>query len=465
MRNPRNYSKLLLSMALTLVVLMSGATLSQRLNMVEAAELAHPQPIHSSAAGGLVTPRGGHKAILLPNGKVLVAGGDGLPGLATKFLISTELYDPLTRTWRSTGNLNTPHGGEEFTATLLRNGKVLVVGGVVQFGIPFLNSAELYDPITETWSPTGNLITGRAYHAATLLKNGKVLVVGGEKARVLSSAELYNPVTGTWSPTGDLNRARSYHTATLLLNGKVLVVGGYAGGTSAELYDPVTGTWSPTGSLNTAYYWHTATLLPNGKVLLVGSLFFGTSITTELYDPATGTWTFTGSLNLGRLYHTATLLSKGKVLVAGGSDRPSSTVHNSVEMYSPDTGTWRLIRKLNTRRTGHTATMLPNGKLLIAGGNNASGVLGSVELYDAPITLPKITSASTSGRKLFVFGKNFEPGAVILLNGKEQKTRINDQNPTTTLIGTEAGKKIKSGDKLQVRNLNGTLSRQFTFPD
>src|SRR5262249_25578657 len=120
-------------------------------------------------------------------------------------------------------------GTQAHTATLLPNGKVLVAGGEWQdpdSGTKSLSSADLYDPATGIWSGTGSLGTARAYHTATLLPNGKVLVVGGYDSYVfdpLASAELYDPATGAWSPTGSLAAARYSHTATLLANGKVLV--------------------------------------------------------------------------------------------------------------------------------------------------------------------------------------------------------------------------------------------------
>ena len=430
MRNPRTYSGLLLSLLPTLAVLMSGAILPQRLSRVEAAGPAHPQTIQSSVAGDIITPRAHPSATLLPNGKVLIACGYGTVGAQFSGpLSSAELYDPATRTWSSTGNLSTTHGGEEFTTTLLQNGKVLVVGGSPGFGA--FNSAELYDPATGTWSSTGNLIRGRLYHAATLLANGEVLVVGGENGGLLTSAELYNPATGTWRSTGRLNFARSYHTATLLPNGKVLVVEGYGAGTTAELYDPATGSWSPTGNLNTSYYCHTATLLPNGKVLVVGSFSFGMNKTTELYDPATGMWTVTGPLNFGRIYHTATLLSNGKVLVLGGSDKPSSSVHNTAELYDPATGIWTPAPNLNTPRSWHTATLLPNGKVLIAGGGNASGLLSSTELYDpgtnsntSPIILTEENASSAVALDSVTFGR--DPFRLVASHNfsADQRTRV-----------------------------------------
>src|SRR5205823_1767822 len=173
----------------------------------------------------------------------------------------------------NTGNLNT--GRQFHTATLLPNGKVLGTGG--NDSNRSCKSAELYQPATGIWSRTADRIQDRNTHTATLLQNGKVLVAGGfscgpppQSCFALNSVELYDPGTGTWSNTGNLNTARDGHTATLLQDGKVMVVAGDVSGTSAELYDPATGTWSPTGSLNFSRHAYTATLLLNGKVLVAG---------------------------------------------------------------------------------------------------------------------------------------------------------------------------------------------------
>ena len=122
-------------------------------------------------------------------------------------------------TWTATGSLNTARTFH--TATLLPDGEVLVAGGEDSNSNRLAN-AELYDPTTGTWTATGSLNTARSGHTATLLPDGKVLVAGGfesESDNFLASAELYDPATGSWTATGSLNTARAGQTATLLPDG------------------------------------------------------------------------------------------------------------------------------------------------------------------------------------------------------------------------------------------------------
>ena len=185
-----------------------------------------------------------HTATPLRDGRVLVAGGSRKQALS-----SAELYDPATKGWTRTGRLG--RSRQAHSATLLADGRVLVAGGFGTGGGNALNSAELYDPATGSWSSTGSLNQARDSHTATLLADGRVLVAGGEGQGSshggLASAEIYDPATGTWTPTGSLGQAREQHTATLLANGRVLVAGGEAPGgaalASAELYDPASGTY------------------------------------------------------------------------------------------------------------------------------------------------------------------------------------------------------------------------------
>jgi N-acetylneuraminic acid mutarotase len=335
--------------------------------------------------GSMTYAEANQSATLLQNGKVLLAagGGDGIPSTYA------QLYDPKSETWSTTGSLSSARL-VDFTATLLPNGKVLVLGGF-QGVTTTLDTAELYDPATGVWSPTASLPTRLCQHTATLLPNGKVLVAGGNVdynlGPVTAAAELYDPITDTWSPTGNLIAARADHRATLLQNGKVLVAGG-VGLTgylsSAELYDPLTGTWSATASSPVPVgYGQTLTLLANNQVLITGGANASGQLSgAELYDPLTGMWSTTGSLSIARIFHTATLLSNGMVLVAGGQTAGIGT-DASAEIYDPATGTWSATGSLVTGRTSHSATSLPNGVVLVTGGYSAVTELPtqSAELY------------------------------------------------------------------------------------
>ncbi len=271
----------------------------------------------------------GHTATLLQNGKVLLAGG--FVNSVWDYGVSASsnganLYDSATGEFSGSGNMTASRGGH--TATLLANGKVLIAGGADQDPTGTgLASAELYDPNTDAFTQTGSMAVGRFLHTATLLQNGKVLIVGAaltSTSAPVATAEVYDPAAGTFTMTGAMATAREQHTATLLADGRVLIVGGTTStGTgdfqptaTVEVYNPATGSFSVTGSMAEARTFHTATLLPNGKVLVAGG--GDENSTAEIYDPATGSFSITGGMEIGRSGHTATLLPNGSVLVAGG---------------------------------------------------------------------------------------------------------------------------------------------------
>ena len=293
----------------TATLLLNGKVLvaggRQTLSHLASADLYDPATGIFATTGLMTDRRSSHTATLLPNGQVLVTGGWFERSSSSGNADTAELYDSALGVFTSTGTMAKARSGH--TATLLPNGKVLIVGGrtstfdlstVFKKQPRFLATAEIYDPATRVFTTTGSMAGPKTRHTATLLPNGKVLIVGGTDGSdhaQSGSAELYDPATGVFVPTGSLAKPRSEHTATLLPNGKVLITGGVAeDGTpfaSAKLYDPATGGITPTGNLVKARSGHTATLLPDGKVLIVGGTdgrdhaHFGG---VEIYDPATG---------------------------------------------------------------------------------------------------------------------------------------------------------------------------------
>jgi hypothetical protein len=395
--------------------------------------------------GSLVTGRYGHTATLLPNGKVLVVAGHD-------FSPSAELYNPVSGIWTPTGSLTI--GRIYHTATLLPNGKVLVAGGIGPGPGQWSQSTELYDPASGNWTTTDSLATGREYHTATLLPNGKVLVAGGYNSGIhVASAEIYDPENGTWAATGSLVIGRDHHTATLLRNGKVLVVGGVElNGTaaSAELYDPANGTWTATGNLAARRAKHTATLLPNGQVLVAGGASGGfpnvEPAITELYDPSSETWADTGSLPTGRTFHTATLLPNGRVLVAGPE--------TDAALYEPANGTWTATDTLATRRISDTATLLPNGKVLVAGGH-ASDPLASAELYVSTPAPPALLNIATRMRVLT--DDRVLIGGFIITGTELKRVLIRGVGPSLNGVGvtlSDPTLELHQGDTTLVTNDN-----------
>jgi YVTN family beta-propeller protein len=329
----------------------------------------------------------------------------------------------------ATAAMGTPR--ELGTQILLTNGKVLIAGGVNNTSNA-LNTAELYDPTTDTVSATGNSTApnGRKAHMSVLLPNGQVLLAGGvDNANIpLATAELYDPASGTFSATGSMSQARGFANAVLLADGRVLVSGGFGSSptlNTAEVYDPATGSFTPTGNLNNGRSHHTGTLLPDGTVLIAGGRAINgpTNVvlaSAEIFDPAAnsgvGAFTSIGSMNSPRDKHTATLLPNGTVLLTGGFVSFLATVtasNSSAEIFDPATTTFTLTGSMSVARAQHTASLSPDGSVLVAGGVPDTGATTpsspTAEIFNPATGTFTVTGSMTMQREL--------AGALVLLNG------------------------------------------------
>jgi hypothetical protein len=330
---------------------------------------------------------------------------------------------------------------QQASATLLKDGRVLVVGGNDVNNPATVASAELYDPATGKFTLTGSPHVYGVPIPSVLLKSGRVLVIGCDASVGCASplADVYDPSTGLFSAIGPITGGCTFCTATLLNDGRVLVARG-ADLEPSLLYDPSTNAFATTGSMTIARVTPTATLLSDGRVLIVGG--FDRSVTmslasAELYDPETGTFSPTGSMTTPRVGQTATLLSDGRVLIAGGGDKGGAglavKVLASAELYDPETGTFSPTGAMATARGTQTATLLSDGRVLIAGGSDlrliaggsdspgdtlAGGSLASAELYEpktgtfsptGSMTTPRVGQTATllsDGRVLIAGGSD-----------------------------------------------------------
>ena len=339
------------------------------------AEVFDPASETWSPAGRLITARAHHSATLLPGGKVLIAGGD--TGYGNGVMASSELYDPASGISTSTGSLGVARYGHR--AILLPDGRVLVVGGLAgtnNNSYP-LASAELYDPASGTWTATGSLGSVRRGSTATLLPNGKVLVAGGDDGTtvlgttVLSSAELYDPASGAWTPTGSLVTGRSSHSATLLPNGKVLMAGGYDGSStlsSAELY---VGPSAPTALLNIATRMR---VLADDRVLIGGFIITGTELKRVLIRGVGP------SLNgVGVTLSDPTLeLHQGSTTLAT-NDNWKTRANGTSQQADIEATT---IAPANDSEPAILVSLSPGAYTAILSGKNGGTGVGLVEVYD-----------------------------------------------------------------------------------
>jgi Galactose oxidase, central domain/Kelch motif len=320
--------------------------------------------------------------------QAVVAETDGNALLIASYRISANTspisvllrFDRVEGTFTEAGALQIRRDG--FAATVLQDGRLLIVGGghgdyeSSAPPPPDVDRAEIYDPATARSTFTGAQINPRSESTATLLEDGRVLVSGGvvPQGYAVATAELFDPRRGEFVATGSMSRARYGHAAILLDDGRVLVIGGDGSDdpASAELYDPEMGSFVPTGPVAVPQATgFTATQLADGRVLIVGGWDPDGQLlaAAQIYDPATGRFTETGSLPAARQRHSAALLHDGRVLIVGGWDGSDDAIAEGDDafIFDPDTDTFTPTASLTVQRLAPFVVTLTDGRVLVVG--------------------------------------------------------------------------------------------------
>jgi hypothetical protein len=358
----------------------------------------------------MTTPRADQSAAALQDGRVLIAGGTtnaNVGGVTS----SAEIYDPNAQSFTATGSMMVPRQGA--TATVLNDGRVLLAGGVQNIGFRSeLSSAELYDPVAGTFTATGSMQTPREGHTATLLRDGRVLVTGGSDNGVhtLDSAEIYDPRSGAWHSAGYMTVPRVAHVAVLLGSGQVLIAGGGRGDMpggyivyrSAETYSPELKQFNRVPAhMNSDRVGAAALMLNDGRALIVGGksgkvlTSFGAGTlnlnslaplnTAETYDPESSSFVLTGNLQAPHYLPRLVKLQDGNVLVTSGWRIQGPVVVGMAdgEVFLPSTNGFTEVPPMHVARLQNSSTLLPDGNVLVAGGVDGNSVVtASVEFYD-----------------------------------------------------------------------------------
>jgi len=336
-----------------------------------------------SSAGPMTTPRGGHTATVLRDGRVLIVGGDAALDTHTA---KAEIFDPVTNTFSPTGSLNTPRTGH--SATLLPDGRVLVIAGYNNTG--WLGDAEIYDPATGQWTVTQPNFAHGVVHVAILLRDGRVFVMAGAKQSGPSGpddrVEIFDPQSNLWQVAARHENTGGGASATLLADGRVLIAGGTA---DPAIYDPTHDTWHFAGTLITPRSQAQMARLSDGRVLLIGGVPFSASggpvlSSAEIFDSRNTIWLQAAPLARARYNNAAVLLPDGRIMVVGGWEAYNgyeAALLNTAEVYDARTGNWSTLAPLNSGRASHTASLLPDGRVLVAGGETSRGTfLDGVEV-------------------------------------------------------------------------------------
>jgi hypothetical protein len=353
--------------------------------------------------------RSGATAVLLSDGRVLIAGGTDANGPANSIdLVGTD------GRFSSGQAMNSPRSS--YAATLLQDGRVLLTGGITSGG-GMTNSAEIYDPSADTWTLlSAVMVDPRSGHTASLLQDGRVLLAGGQNSGgAVSSLEIFDPANNSFTGAGVMSSPRMNHAAAVLPDGGVLIIAGSDGTNplnSSDIYDPKSGSVSAGPNLSVPRTSLSATVTLDGKVAVIGGNNGSNDLASaEIYDPASGQFTLSGSsLATARSGHQAFLLpNNNSVLVVGGSS--SGTDLNSAELYYAWADTFQPTGTMTVARPGFAGSALSvDGRFLAAGGTG----LSSTELYGFA-TVKTDASDYPPGTTVNISGSGWQPGETVTL--------------------------------------------------
>ena len=347
--------------------------------------------------GELEFGRWGHTATLLQNDAILVVGGRKRLSFRRASVVNGEILPLGSTEWATTSRFNWERTFH--TASLLPDGRVLVAGGTGRIvlkegeeeplfrGNKDLNSAEIYDPKTDEWENAPDMAYKKQLAQAITLEDGRVMIIGGRSGvSTLSSVEAYDPEENSWTELESMTQSRMSHSAVKLIDNRILVTGGMESVTmgdtlsSSEIYDPLKNSWLKVADLTRARLGHRSTLLPDGRILVTGGTtvvegdLLGPETTAEIYDPILNKWSLIATDLVARKDHSAVLIPGGKVILIGGGD-PIGAGVLPIESYDIENNEWSVISNLPEGRNLLTATTLRDGSIMIIDGGTVKGYI------------------------------------------------------------------------------------------
>jgi hypothetical protein len=386
--------------------------------------------------GSMAVARSGAAAVLLQDHRVLITGGNN----GTDVVNSAEVFNT-DGSFASVSAMGTPRS--EHVVVVLKDGRALVAGGVTA-GTGATNSAEIYDPSSNTWTViAGGMVEARSKATASLLEDGRVLIAGGQNGNTPSSSvEIFDPRTGQFNFAGTLSSPRMGLASASLADGRVLIMGGSNGSVpvaTSDIFDPTTNTVSAGPAMTSPRVGHSATSLLDGRVLIAGGNNGSADLASaEVFDPAVGGFAaVASSLAAPRRDHTAILLpNNNAVLIVGGTS--SGNELNTAETFTPWNGTFVSTGSpAVARQMAAVSPLSQDGLLVMAGGSSAGAAVSSAELYGFA-TVKTDKDDYTPGSAVAITGSGWQPGETVTLTLVESP--LVDTHPVMTAVADGQGR-------------------------